>query len=95
MAQAGAVINIVGPHHHTGEFLERVRVLVRRLSGCNAGEGAPILDQLVRDKIQRLIPTCRLQYPVFVPDKRSSKSVGVMDEAGAKTTLNTEHTLAG
>ena len=64
MSSAIAAVDIVGAHHHSGEFLSQVVRLVGRLGTAEHAELATrVRLQTGCDAVHRLIPRGGLEFP--------------------------------
>ena len=99
MAEAGAVVDVVGAHHGAHELLEDVVLFVgaagRRETGDSVG---PVLvpdgPEALGDNAQRLVPAGRHQLAAPA-HQWSGEPVGVVDELEAVAALHAEVALAG
>ena len=90
VAEACAVVDVVGLHEQAGELLLDVAVLVGCLGRAEGGEGAPVLDELLRHQVKRLVPGRLAERAVFL-DERRRQPVGGVDEGRAEAALDAEH----
>ena len=70
LAVAGGVINAVGANNRAGNFLRQVGLFIAAFAGADKTDALctnVIADreQACRHQIERLIPACRAETPVF------------------------------
>ena len=94
MAEAGAVVDVVGAHEGAGELLDQVVVLVRGLGAGEGAEVAAVLDELVGNEVQGLVPGGGLETAVAT-DEGGGEAVGVVDEGDPEAPLDAEQAEGG
>ena len=107
MAEAGAVVDVVGVQQGADELLEDVVVLVGGLGAGIAGDGVAAVvvadaHQFVGHQVERLVP-CGLapdglgaaSFVAVGADERGAHAAGVLDVVGAIAPLDAQHAVVG
>ena len=88
------MVNVIGTHQQADELLLHVAIFVGGLGRGERSERAAVRGKFLRHQIQRLIPG-RLGEHAILADQRRGQAILVLDEGEAKTSLHTQHPLAG
>ena len=93
VAEARAVVDVVGGHDHAAELLHEVAVFVGGLGAGERAEAAAVLREAVGGGVERLVPA-RLVPAAVALDHRSGDPVARVDETGGEASLHAEHAEA-
>ena len=98
VAEAGAVVDVVGAEHRPGKLHQQVILLVGRLGrGGEHDRIGPVpllhVPQPFNYQIERLVPSGRLQHAVTA-QQRSRETVGMVDEGEGVPPLDAETAAA-
>lgn len=97
MAQAGAVVDIVGAKYTTDKLLQYKIIFVCGLRGGETGQRITAIlllyiGQVFGDIVNSLLPRTRLELSVFT-DEWSGQAFFAVNKIETKTAFNTQHTL--